>query len=350
MTEKRYKCGLVVGKFSPFHKGHHFLIQSAIDQCDDVVVISYSRPEFPSCSAAVREGWISSAFPSVKVLSIDAATIETWRCENDWIPRMPMNDDADVEHRNFTYQLLALKLGSKVDAVFTSEEYGDGFADFLSDPGTGFGSKVQHVCIDLQRSSIPVSGSALRNTNNQRTGLIDESVERDFAVKKVCVLGGESTGKSTLTKLLSQHLKDPLVEEYGRELWEEKNGLLTPDDLQDICQVQIRNEDFAQRRADRFVFCDTSPLTTLCYSEALFQQRFSAVAAHAERPYHFLFLCEPDFPFMQDGTRRDEAFRLWQHNWYLAELSKRNIVFETLGGDLNNRLNKVTSLLMNDAG
>ena len=43
----RYRTGLVVGKFSPLHRGHELVIGAAFAHCAEVVVLSYSRPEFP---------------------------------------------------------------------------------------------------------------------------------------------------------------------------------------------------------------------------------------------------------------------------------------------------------------
>ncbi|CZF86928.1 AAA family ATPase [Grimontia marina] len=345
MTPKAFKCGLVVGKFSPLHKGHEYLIQHAFDQCDDVVIISYSRPEFASCSSNVRERWIKARFPSAIVLSIDAATVESWRADSAWTLEMPRNTEGDQVHRQFTYSLIAKKLGLKIDAIFTSEGYGDGFAKFLSDRTLGFGYHIGHICVDLNREKVPVSGSLMRSSPAPNTDLIDDEILIDFSIQKICFLGGESTGKSTLSQVLSEKFKEPLVAEYGRELWEEKNGDLTPGDLIDICTVQTSREDIAQQKAKNFIFCDTSPLTTLCYSEALFHQRCNVINAYAERPYHHIFLCEPDFPFMQDGTRRDDDFRLLQHNWYLRELANKNMDFIRLSGSISQRVEKVTSII-----
>jgi len=345
LAAKPYKRGLVVGKFSPLHKGHEYLIKNVFNQCEEVVVISYSRPEFPSCSAKVREQWIKSVFPSATVLCVDAATVESWRAGSAWDLSMPINSEADHMHRDFTYQILSSKLGLEVDAVFTSEEYGDGFAQFLSDSSTGFGIPVEHVCVDLNRQMYPVSGSLMRSTRNHEDGLIDQSVDADFRVQKVLFLGAESTGKSTLSRLLSAQFNEPLVEEYGRELWEEKNGELTPEDLIDICAVQTENEDTAQRNASNFIFCDTSPITTLCYSEAIFKQRCDVISAFAERPYHHVFLCRPDFPLVQDGTRGNDEFRQWQDKWYLQELVARGISYFELKGSLLHKIKAVGELI-----
>lgn len=349
MAAKRYQRGLVVGKFSPLHKGHEYLIQCALSQCIEVVIISYSRPEFSSCSAAIRDGWLKQRFPKANVLSVDAAMIETWRINSGWHLEMPQNESADHLHRAFTYSLISERLGQNVDAVFTSEEYGDGFADYLSQPNTGFGTPVEHVCVDQNRQTIPVSGTALRSiksmTNNIPLALLADDIARDFQVQKVCLLGGESTGKTTLSKRLAEHFNEPFIDEYGRALWLEKNGDLSPSDLVDICAVQTHKEDQAHLNANQFIFSDTSPLTTLCYSEALFGQRPSIIQAYAERPYHYLFLCEPDFPFVQDGTRKGDAFRVWQHQWYLKELLQRGLPFVRLSGTEQDRFKEVCSTI-----
>jgi HTH-type transcriptional repressor of NAD biosynthesis genes len=65
---KRYRRGLVVGKFCPLHRGHMVVIQSAIDACDQVVVISYTKPDFEACGRTAREAWIKTLFPQVRVL------------------------------------------------------------------------------------------------------------------------------------------------------------------------------------------------------------------------------------------------------------------------------------------
>src|SRR5882724_10969330 len=48
---KRFQRGLVVGKFAPIHRGHEHLIRHAFDNSDEVVIISYCKPEFAGCEA-----------------------------------------------------------------------------------------------------------------------------------------------------------------------------------------------------------------------------------------------------------------------------------------------------------
>jgi len=50
--------GLTLGKFAPFHKGHQFLIEAALSQMDEVILIIYEAREATSVPLNIRAGWI----------------------------------------------------------------------------------------------------------------------------------------------------------------------------------------------------------------------------------------------------------------------------------------------------
>jgi len=60
---RHFRRGLVVGKFSPLHRGHEGLIRCAQDSCDELIIISYSNPEFAGCEASRREQWLAEIYP-----------------------------------------------------------------------------------------------------------------------------------------------------------------------------------------------------------------------------------------------------------------------------------------------
>src|SRR5690606_11948766 len=117
----------------------------------------------------------------------------------------------------------------------------------------------------------------------------------------------------------------PWVPEFGRELWEQKNGQLHYNDMQHIGKTQIRKEDERASKANCWLICDTSPLTTMLYSQVLFDRVDESLKQMSERKYHYILLCAPDFAFVQDGTRVSEEFRLWQHQWYIRILTNRGL-------------------------
>jgi cytidyltransferase-like protein len=107
---------LVVGKFAPLHVGHQFLIETAIQTADHVVVLCWSNPDFTFADSATRASWIRELYPAVRIVVPSGA---------------PANDSPDAVHQEFTSVLLA-DLGISVDYVITGEDYGVSLAARLS--------------------------------------------------------------------------------------------------------------------------------------------------------------------------------------------------------------------------
>lgn len=340
---KPFRCGLVVGKFCPLHRGHELVIDTALNQCDEVLLISYTRPAFEHCAADARERWLAERFPQARLLVLDDGRFAVLATKHDWPgpPTLPHNDDSDATHRDFVGWLCHRVLDRSVEAVFTSEDYGDGFAAALTAyfrrQRDAQHADVRHVCVDRARHAIPISGSAIRRDPHTHREHLSPAVYADF-VQRICLLGGESSGKSTLAQALAQHLDTAWVPEYGRQRWEAQGGVLVYDDLLQIARTQLEHEQALSRRAHRWLICDTSPLTTLLYCRDLFGHADPELERLAAHRYDHVFLCAPDFPFVQDGTRRDEGFRQRQHEWYVHELEARGIAFTMLQGVFEHRL------------
>ncbi|MCC7599364.1 AAA family ATPase [Janthinobacterium sp. FW305-129] len=340
----RYKRGLVVGKFCPLHLGHELLIQRATDGCEELLVVSYTRPEFPGLEPARREAWLRARFPQAHIVVLDDARLAAL-CAARGVPArlLPHNDDDGELHRHFMGWLCWTVLGLPVDAVFTSEDYGPGFARVL-ERHYAVGA-VAHVSVDQARSLVPVSGTLVRQDPQAHGAFLSPVVRADF-VTRVCVLGGESSGKTTLAQALAAHFDTSWVAEYGRELWESQDGILRYDDLLRIGREQLRREAQAAMAARRWLFCDTSPMTTYFYCVEMFGRAEQELAQLAEHRYDLVLLCAPDFPFIQDGTRRDGEFRARQHAWYQAELARRGIAFIDVSGAVDDRVRQVAKVLV----
>ncbi|MGK5076470.1 AAA family ATPase [Janthinobacterium sp. ZB1P44] len=338
-----YKRGLVVGKFCPLHQGHELLIHRAQEASEELLVVSYTKPEFPGLEPARREGWLRAQFPQAHIVVLDDARLAAL-CAARGVPAraLPHNDaDGDV-HRHFMGWLCWTVLDLPVDAVFTSEDYGPGFAQVLERHYAH--GPVAHVSVDQARTLVPVSGTRVRQDPQAHSAFLSPIVRADF-VMRVCVLGGESSGKTTLTQALARHFETEWVAEYGRELWESQDGVLAYDDLLKIGREQLRREAQALLAARRWLFCDTSPMTTYFYCVEMFGKAEQELAQLAGHRYDLVLLCAPDFPFIQDGTRRDEDFRARQHAWYQAELARRGIAFVDVSGSVDERIRQVAQVL-----
>ncbi len=340
---RRFRAGLVVGKFSPLHAGHCFLLAQAAASCEQLLIISYSRPEFAGCTADLRRSWLRKFLPEGKSIVIDA--YDALKLGLD----MPHNNAGDLQQRQFCADLIDRHFGMSVDAVFSSEDYGLGFADFLA---AHWQQPVASVLVDRDRVRFPVSGSSLRNMPN--SDLVEQHVLASQTCRRIALIGAESTGKTELGKWLAEKHRWPWVAEFGRQHWYDRGGVLTSEDLVTIARKQVENENravlLALEAGKPAVVCDTTPLTTLIYHRLMFDQPPPGeLIALAERPYHELWLCTAEFPLVQDGTRRSESFRQRQQAFYHSELNDRDFRFEVLTGAIELRKHRLSLIASNEA-
>ena len=319
---KPFRNGLVVGKFAPPHMGHQLLLETALDQCENVTVLVYSNPDFPNMPSETRASWIRELYPSVSV----------------FVPENPPHNDADdFMQREFVKTFLEREKIA-VDAVFTSETYGAGFAKHL---------QVKHVLVDLERVQIPISGTQVRVNVHANRAMLDPRIYRHF-VQKIVFMGAESTGKSTLTEALAKKYQTNFVPEYGREVWMQKNGVL---ELQDYVHIAVHHrtlEDAAILESNRFLFVDTNAITTMfwCYAyEGDGLPELTVLATDAQTRYDHVFVCNDDIPFVQDGWRDDHVWRSRQQSLILYDLTVRGVPYTQVSGSLEERVAQVETVL-----
>jgi HTH-type transcriptional repressor of NAD biosynthesis genes len=346
MSPPRFELGLVVGKFAPLHAGHLHLIETAARQCRHLLILSWCQPEPPRCHAEARRRWLAECCAAHETVVFDNAWLAAACQARGMAPRpLPQDSDDDATQQHFLAWLLQSVLQRTPDAMFASEAYLHPCAEVLS---AVLGRKVTGVMVDLERIAIPVSATAIRRDPQGLAHHLPPPVRADF-VKRVCLLGGESSGKTTLSEALALRYRTTWVPEYGRELWERRGGHLEEEDLLHIAQEQQAREDAAARTAQNLLFCDTSALTTLFYSLHLFGRADPALRQCAARPYDLTVLCEPDFPFVQDGTRQGDAFRHRQHAWYQTELARLGTPCLRVHGSIEQRMAQVDGFLLGPA-
>ena len=342
MSGKRYGLGLVVGKFAPLHAGHLHIIDEAAAQCERLLILSWCQPEPARCDAPARRRWLAMCRPQHQALVLDDATLAACCAERGIAAStLPADASDDATQQGFLAWLLADVLQRVPDAMFASEPYVRPSAALI---GQRLHRPVAAVLVDPERSAVAISASRIRQDPRGLRAFLPSAVWADW-VPRVCVLGGESSGKSTLAAALAAQHDTVHVPEYGRELWEQQGGVLSEPDLLRIAREQHAREDDAAQHAGAVLFCDTSALTTLFYSLALYGRADPELERRAQRAYAVQVLCEPDFPFVQDGTRRGDTFRQQQHTWYERELAARGGAVLRVHGPLAQRLQQVERAL-----
>jgi len=175
------------------------------------------------------------------------------------------------------------------DVVFASDAYGKTLADL-------FGARF--VAVDPSRSIWPVSGTAIRRDPMAEWRHLPRCV-RPYFVRRVSILGPESTGKTTLARALASELDTVWVAEWARTLLEQRGGSLEGLDWNEIVRGQIASEEALARDANRVLVCDTDPLATAVWADVL-----GGSCSKVKRSYDVTLLTSPDdVPWVPDPVR-----------------------------------------------
>ncbi len=138
--------------------------------------------------------------------------------------------------------------------------------------------------------------------------------------KRVCVLGAESTGKSTLSAAAAAAYDTLWNPEYGRpytELGRGRDAPWTSAEFTHIARIQCWYEDFLAASANRVLFCDTDAFTTAVFHELYLGVPAQGFNELATRSYDLFVVCGLDVPWRGDGIREFEEQRAWMHDRYL---------------------------------
>jgi NadR type nicotinamide-nucleotide adenylyltransferase len=136
-------------------------------------------------------------------------------------------------------------------------------------------------------------------------------------VRRVCVLGAESTGKTTLAAALAARFDTLWNPEYGRvytEVGRPRGAKWESAEFSHIARIHCWYEDFLAQLANGVLVCDTDAFTTALFHEAYLGSPATGFESEASRRYDLYVVCGTDVPFTHDGWREFEAQRLWMHD------------------------------------
>ena len=166
-------------------------------------------------------------------------------------------------------------------------------------------------------------------------------------VLRVAVLGAESSGKSTLCEALAGVHDTLWVPEYLREFVDTMGRVPFEADQFGIARTQRAREDAAAARAQRYLFCDTTPLMTALYSRVYWGRVDAPLAALAAvHDYALTLVTAPDTPWIADGLMREsDEVRQRVYEMVVRELDERRIPFVLVEGSLPQRVRQVEQAL-----
>ncbi len=153
------KVGFTIGKFAPLHKGHQFLIETALKEMDEVYVVIYDT-DIINISVKQRAQWIKKLYPKVKII---------------YAYNSPKKYGLDKESVKIQMDYLSnLIKGIPVTHFYSSELYGEKVANYLN---------IENRLVDLERKNIPISATLIRNDYIKESKYIENFIYSDIIKK-----------------------------------------------------------------------------------------------------------------------------------------------------------------------
>ncbi len=153
-------------------------------------------------------------------------------------------------------------------------------------------------------------------------------------IKKIAVVGPESTGKSTISQLLAKYYKVSWVPEYARYYCENLVAEYTLQDEVNMYYGQIALEDaiLVTTESD-FIICDTTFITVKIWSDEVLGETPQIVLdALPNKPYDLYLLMDIDLPWQDDPLRDFPEKREYFMEVWHKELRALNANYKVIGG------------------
>ncbi len=161
-------------------------------------------------------------------------------------------------------------------------------------------------------------------------------------MKKVVVIGPESTGKSTLCEQLAAHYNTVWCAEYARAYLNEYGKEYSYEDLLTVAKGQLKLEDeTVQQTSTELIFIDTNMYVMQVWCEFVFQKCHQFILDQiVERNYDLYLLCDIDLPWAYDELREypDEQPRKELYRMYKELMINQSTPWIEISGSYEERL------------
>lgn len=236
--------GLILGKVAPMHKGHQYLIDTALDIVDELIFVVYDCPDRVHIPTNVRANWIRQLYPQVNV-------IEGWDAPNEH-----NNSDLNVQRKQELFISKVLR-GKKITHFISSESYGEHMSRHLN---------AENVVVDMDRAHINISSTMIRENMKKYVDYLPEIVYRDL-VTKIAITGFGLEESNKITRELANHYKTNLNE----------ISLQTPESLEELQSITDKKlDEFMSfqifKDSNNFTFFNNTLLDNYVVSEGILRE------------------------------------------------------------------------------
>ena len=307
------KIGLTVGKYAPFHKGHQYLIETALREMDALIIIVYNAPKSTDMPLNVRANWIRKLYPTVTVIEgWDVPTEEGW---------------SEANQRRHEAYIISLLNGVQISAFYSSESYGERMSLALG---------CKNRIVDMARNAINICATDIRNDAFGFREYLNPIVYSDF-VTNVFLLGDSDSGKTELSIALANT--------YG-----ESNHFIAHVKTEDLIEAEYApraleyNRLFLEKNYEshHYLFLDHDFITMQLNHRNKYHKNnetIEALITQNRSRYDLVFVCESEDENKINPLQNTNSTQL------VSELLALKMPYMKLSGSLESKLYKVKRVL-----
>lgn len=158
-------------------------------------------------------------------------------------------------------------------------------------------------------------------------------------IKRIAIIGPESSGKSALSQALAAEYKTIWIAEYAREYVSRLNRSYLETDVIAIYREQWEQECRALSNAKNMLFIDTEFIIGKVWYEHVYQKKCDYFDNMIKQyPYDFYLLTYPDLPWEADPLRENPGKGLYFFEWYKNILEEHKLPYSIVSGIGDDRL------------
>ena len=199
----------------------------------------------------------------------------------------------------------------------------------------------------IEREVVPISATKIRENPFKYWDYIPDIVKY-YYVKKVCIYGPDSCGKSTLSMGMAKHYKTAYAPEIARNMFEWSNlhiDNLNINQLEQFARLQSETVKSMLHFANKMLICDTDNITTQIYSEVYCGEVTDEIRKYENLNYDLYLLLDIDTPYIEEEQRNLQHRRKEMFERFKGELEKRNIKYVLINGSWEERFNKAVAAI-----
>ncbi len=152
-------------------------------------------------------------------------------------------------------------------------------------------------------------------------------------VKKIAIIGPESTGKSELSQHLAQHYHTEWVPEFARFYLDRLGREYNQGDLKTIAEGQVNWEEDKLETANEFLFCDTNLIVIKVWSDHKYGNTDPWILENLQtRSYDYYLLNNIDLFWRPDPQREHPKLRKHFFDIYQDYLESNSLPYAIVSG------------------